>query len=379
MKYIFVIRHICYGGAEASTWLLSKALASRGHTIEIWNLGNSTEDDLNRWLPFSSVKAIKKWQLLSYKVNPSELLVLVNNAAHRYAPKKGTVTIVHGDPTYKLTQSTSFIGRIKERVKLYQQHYSRNNFVISNELATRLMPFTKQSPVHLPNPFDANSVIEKAAQPCDFDLPQDFIVHIGRFGPEKKQELLLASYLENQQLNSKVDLVFIGDEPQKNGPITTKLLTMTNESDLKEKVHFLGNQSNPWNILVKAKCLVLCSEFESMGYVLLEAMALTIPIVSTTTIGAKEVLGNDFAGLVNLFPNLENTQSLKTAYVKQPSPQNTAILADKLIQVINNPQRFIKKLSDEYSVDIIADKFATLTQVDATERVHNQPEYLTTI
>ena len=379
MKYIFVIRHICYGGAETSTLLLSKALASRGHTIEIWNLGKSTEDDLNRWLPFSSVKAIKKWQLLSYKVKPSELLVLVNNAAHRYAPKKGTVTIVHGDPTYKLTQTTSFFGRVKQRIKLHQQHYSRNNFVISNQLATRLTPFTKQSPVYLPNPFDAHSVVEKAKQPCDIDLPKHFIVHIGRFGPEKKQDMLLASYLENQALNSTVDLVFIGDEPQKNGPITAKLHSMASKSDLSNKIHFLGNQANPWNILVKAKCLVLCSEFESMGYVLLEAMALNIPIVSTTTIGAKEVLGNDFPGLVNLFPVMKNNQKDNTDLVNESLQQATEILAEKLIQVINNPLEFTKKLSDEYSVDIVANKFETLTQIDVTEQINNQRTHVTTV
>lgn len=379
MKYIFVVRHICYGGVETATWLLSKALASRGHAIEIWNLGNNTEDDLNRWLPFSTVKNIKKWQLLGYKVKSSELLVLVNNAAHAYAPKKGTITIVHGDPTYKLTQATSFICRIKQRAKLHKQHYSRSNFVISNELATRLKPYTKQSPVYLPNPFDAYSVIKEANKPCNIDLPKQFILHIGRFGPEKKQEILLASYLANQQLNAKMDMVFVGDEPQINGPITEKLYTMANKSDVKSKVHFLGSQVNPWNILVRAKCLVLCSEFESMGYVLLEAMALNIPIVATTTVGAKELLGDDFPGLVDLFPDLKNKSSLQTASVNDSSLKTTQILADKLIQVINNPQGFTKKLPDEYRVDIVADKFETLTQIDATERTNIPPEYLTTV
>jgi len=341
-------------------------------------LGNNTEDDLNRWLPFSTVKKIKKWQLLGYKVKSSELLVLVNNAAHAYAPKKGTITIVHGDPTYKLTQATSFICRIKQRAKLHKQHYSRSNFVISNELATRLKPYTKLSPVYLPNPFDAYSVIKEANKPCNIDLPKQFILHIGRFGPEKKQEILLASYLANQQLNAKMDMVFVGDEPQINGPITEKLYTMANKSDVKSKVHFLGSQVNPWNILVRAKCLVLCSEFESMGYVLLEAMALNIPIVATTTVGAKELLGDDFPGLVDLFPDLKNKSSLQTASVNDSSLKTTQILADKLIQVINNPQGFTKKLPDEYRVDIVADKFETLTQIDATERTNIPPEYLTT-
>ena len=116
-----------------------------------------------------------------------------------------------------------------------------------------------------------------------------------------------------------------------------------------------------------------------MGYVLLEAMALNIPIVSTTTIGAKEVLGNDFPGLINLFPEMKNNQKANTELDYKPLEKNTEILAEKLVQVINNPLGFTQKLSDEYSVDIVANKFETLTQIDVTEQINNQRTHVTTV
>jgi len=50
-----------------------------------------------------------------------------------------------------------------------------------------------------------------------------------------------------------------------------------------EHVHFLGWRSNPYAILAALDVLVAPSLWEGFGLVFLEAMALSVPIISTCT------------------------------------------------------------------------------------------------
>lgn len=62
---------------------------------------------------------------------------------------------------------------------------------------------------------------------------------------------------------------------------------------LKDAVHLLGFQSNPYSYISSSKILCMPSRWEGYGLVLLEANILGVPVVSSPTAGAKAVLGAD--------------------------------------------------------------------------------------
>ena len=63
-------------------------------------------------------------------------------------------------------------------------------------------------------------------------------------------------------------------------------MASTNEN-LAKCVFLLGKKENPFNYLAQADLFVCPSRRESFGLVILEAMALGIPVITTATAGGK--------------------------------------------------------------------------------------------
>ncbi len=338
MKYIFVVRQLENGGAEAATICLGKELALRSHEVEIWNTGNPAPASLENWNSWATVKQIKKISLIQYKKQSDEVLILVDNVGQKYVGVDQSISIIHSDRTRKYKQAKTLFKRLLERLKIKRKLSKGHNVVISKQLQLELSPFTVHQPAYIPNPFDSDRVTTLSKQAIDFPnskLPESFIVHIGRFTITKQQGLLLSSYLDNPLLNQSADLVFIGGEQKAQKPLMTKMKREITLAQKELNVHFTDDINNPFAILSKARCLVLCSKTETMGYVLLEAMTLNIPIVSTDTIGALEVLGTDFPGIV----------------------RDGESLAERINDALANPEKYRKTLPQEYQLEFAVDKF----------------------
>lgn len=338
MKYIFVVRQLQSGGAEAATITLGKELVNRGHQVEIWNTGNESPNSLEHWCQWATVKQVQKLSLIKYKKQEDEVLVLVDNVGQKYVGIDQSISIIHSDRTRRFKLAKSMFKRFWEQLKIKRKLGAGHNIVISKQLGIELSPFTLHQPVYIPNPFDSERVKRLSEQAIEFpgnELPESFIVHIGRFTKNKQQDLLLSSYLDNSQLNSNADLIFIGGEQKAKKPMMRQMKDEIKLAKLSNRVHFTDDISNPFSILSHARCLVLCSKTETMGYVLLEAMTLNIPIVSTDTIGALEVLGDDFPGIV----------------------REGESLSDRINHALTYPEQYQKPLPDEYRLNYVVDKF----------------------
>lgn len=139
--------------------------------------------------------------------------------------------------------------------------------------------------VYLPNPIDFAYTTKRSFEKADLELPAKYIVFIGRLTQVKNLQLLLESF-DKSRIEDQ-DLVIVGDgECMNNLRIRTSLLSK------KDKIHFIGKVSNPLPYLAKASCLVLCSFSEALPTILLEALCLKVPIASTPTKGALEIIAN---------------------------------------------------------------------------------------
>src|ERR1019366_5621590 len=92
----------------------------------------------------------------------------------------------------------------------------------------------------------------------------------------------------------KIDarLVSLGD-----GEERANLAAMTRQLGLESGVIFLGNVSNPLPYMKRAAVLALSSTVESLGNVLVEAMAVGLPVLATDCpTGPREILCNGAYG-----------------------------------------------------------------------------------
>jgi glycosyltransferase involved in cell wall biosynthesis len=77
------------------------------------------------------------------------------------------------------------------------------------------------------------------------------------------------------------------------GPLLAQLRTRADELGLAGRVHFVGWRPDVPAILAASEMLLLPSRWEGMPNVVLEAMAVGLPVVATAAEGVRELLGPD--------------------------------------------------------------------------------------
>ena len=126
-----------------------------------------------------------------------------------------------------------------------------------------------------------------------------YIVSVARLDEiQKDHRTLLRAYARLVETHEggalREDLVIVGD-----GGFRAELEALAVELGIGERVHFTGYRNNPHAVVARASALVLSSRYEGMPMVLLEALALGKPVISTDCpTGPREILDDGRFGLL---------------------------------------------------------------------------------
>jgi glycosyltransferase involved in cell wall biosynthesis len=141
----------------------------------------------------------------------------------------------------------------------------------------------------IPNPLDARSIRKAALMPIE--VPPSLkggvptILFVGRLAKQKGVEVLIQAFSE-LRTRRRCNLVLVGDGPEK-----SKIVSMIRSLGIESDVVICGSIANPYPWFKIASLLVLPSHYEGFPNVLLEALALELPIVATDCFtGPREIL-----------------------------------------------------------------------------------------
>jgi glycosyltransferase involved in cell wall biosynthesis len=149
----------------------------------------------------------------------------------------------------------------------------------------------------IPNPVDLVRVRALAAAKLEHPwfsaqagLP--VLVAVGRLHPQKGfAHLIRAFSIVRQALPCK--LVILGE-----GPLRTELEGLIASLGLTDDVALPGFQENPYNYMSHSAAFVLSSLFEGFGNVLVDALALGVPVVSTRCpVGPEDIITDGVTGV----------------------------------------------------------------------------------
>jgi glycosyltransferase involved in cell wall biosynthesis len=102
-------------------------------------------------------------------------------------------------------------------------------------------------------------------------------VTAGRLSPEKNHERLIRAFDRVHQEDTATRLVILGA-----GPLRQRLDDVVEKLGLTGAVTLAGFQPNPYAVLANSDCFVLSSDYEGQPMVLLEALVLGVPVVTTS-------------------------------------------------------------------------------------------------
>jgi len=114
---------------------------------------------------------------------------------------------------------------------------------------------------------------------------------IGRLSPEKGHKYLIEAIAKVKQ--NGIKLLIVGG-----GPLTDSLAKLCNELGLSETVIFCGHKQNIRDYYEAINLLVLPSLKEGLPNVVLEAMIMNVPVISTDVGGIREIITDGYNGWI---------------------------------------------------------------------------------
>jgi N-acetylgalactosamine-N,N'-diacetylbacillosaminyl-diphospho-undecaprenol 4-alpha-N-acetylgalactosaminyltransferase len=199
-------------------------------------------------------------------------------------------TIIISERTY-LSNYLKFLGRTEGRLGkvLTKRLYPKADIVVPNskliqsDLEKNFNVHTKFTVIN--NPVSLKTIQQLSKQEVDSSLLETFtFISVGGLRREKNYELLIDAFSKLKDLNCNLLLIGKGEDE-------VKLRNKVKELALGSRIQFHGFDNNPYKFLSKAGCFVLSSDFEGFPNSIQEALACSLPVISTDCqSGPREIL-----------------------------------------------------------------------------------------
>ena len=353
-KVVFIIKSLNGGGAEKVVINLCKLLRiNEGIDSHIIIFSKQkqhlVDDDIN--IHYIDLPKKTFFNSLSWKKNCAKIIdnyikaniedvqAVFSNLTFcdkiMYYSKMPVCHIIHSTTSIAEWESKKGISRLLAKIKTKRYYANHPSICVSKGVLEDFKKNINTNAIYIYNPIDKENIIslsEKGIAIQDkYLLNKEYIVAVGNIKRAKNYTLLIKAYAESK---IKENLIIIGNHADE----YQKCLELIKRLNLNDKVFMIGFRANPYPYIKKAKLFVLSSIYEGLPTVLLEAMSLGIPVVSTNCeSGPSEILVN--------FPKC----------LSKVNDENELCL--KIMDAINNPNKYIAQIPEEMSDINITKKY----------------------
>ncbi len=362
-KVTFFIPSLRGGGAERVIITLANQFINHGCVVDLIasNAIGEYRSELSKNVNLIDLKcsrvifSLAKLRNYINNVQPDILLSTVAHAniiailANLIARKKCVVIIREANTlSIELSRINTFSGRII--LKLTKALYPKANKIIAPSIGVAEDIFRntniKKELIHvIYNPINFETLHSKASEEINHPWFQsnsyDVILSVGRLTEQKDFKTLIRAFsILKNSTSPSAKLMILGE-----GKLREELETQICALKLENEVCLKGFVENPYPYMKHCACFVLSSKWEGSPNVLIQALSLGAPIVSTNCPnGPKEILDNGKWG--KLVP-IGDSSSLADSISKTLMTQH----------VDNTAIEYCRK---KFSVDKIISQYKTL-------------------
>ena len=173
---------------------------------------------------------------------------------------------------------------------------------------------------------------------------------VARLAPEKDQSTLIRGFAHLLSLpdlpEKELSLDIWGD-----GPLKGELVNLCRDLGVLDKVNFKGVTNNVPQALAQLDIFVLSSSSEAMPMTILEAMASSLPIISTRVGNIPEHISNSKAGAIVEVGNIHQLAEAMLVFAKNTEHRlTTGVLAQKYAKKTFDQEKMLASYDDIYSI-----------------------------
>lgn len=319
MKIGLLINKIdTHGGIQKNYKLLYELFKKKGFETYLFVLHKPkliSVDDPNI-IFLKGFTQIEKGIYLNNKLkNLGDFNLFLVNAEYmkKYLPFNNYFITVHNTWSSKMKNGLS--GWIK-KLKLKSKYTDENLIGISKNVLDDItdmlhIPVKSKTVIHAPH--DIQTVRALANEKIDID--GDYIIGIGGLQKRKQYDMLIRAFHKTLIQYPSLNLLIIGK-----GSERKSLEQLIKSLDLEQKVQLLGFRENPYPYIKNAKLLVSSSFSEGLPRVIVEALILHTPVVSThSSDGVLEVMTNKLqAYIVPKYDEQKLSEAMNSALYMYP-------------------------------------------------------------
>jgi N-acetyl-alpha-D-glucosaminyl L-malate synthase BshA len=350
---IAIVCYPTFGGSGVVATELGLELAHRGHEIHFityrqpvrlallnskvhYHEVNVPEYPLFHYQPYELALSSKLVDMVKlYKIELLHVHYAIPHAYAGYMAKQmlkdegiiipmvttlhGTdITLVGNHPFYKT--AVSFSINKSDIVTSVSQSLKDDTYKL----------FNIKKEIHvIPNFIELDKIRNESQISCHRSVmakkEERIVTHISNFRKVKRiPDIIKIFYKIQEKIPAK--LMMVGDGPEK-----VKAEQLCKEMGIEDKVIFFGNSSEIDQILSYSDLFLLPSETESFGLAALEAMAWSVPVISSNSGGLSEV---NFDGISGYLSNVGDIDSMAENALKILSDDATlAIFRESALSV----------------------------------------------
>ncbi len=304
LRLVQVIPYLRYGGLERVATLLTIALQRRGAHVAVCSSGGEpfaeelraagvplVEIPRPRARParlvhsaFALSRVLRRERpALVHAHNPAAAAVA--GVARRLARLPGTaiVTTYHGVPPEQFERAAWVLARFSDVV-----------VGVGPAVTESLREAGLTNAVTIYNAVEAEAARPAEAVRREFGAEDsELVVTVGRYMVEKNQLLLLDALAELAPRRPRLRALIVGY-----GPLEDELKARIATLGLQDVAEITGERHDVYDLMHAADCFALSSDREALPLVVIEAMKLGCPVVSTDLLGVRDLVSEGVTGLL---------------------------------------------------------------------------------
>lgn len=356
MKHILlIIDSFGIGGAERAVINLTNGFLQKNCTVDLISI----DDNIQQKIPSKAnlhILGFKK-ETFNYFKYSKKLHTLINTLEHKNYTfdlilvnlqkstrlmktfkHKNTFHIIRNTLSQSALKNKSGIRQYFKKRRIQSIYKNLNLITLSNGIMDDMLKTLNIRPKSIQtinNSINFDFINSKSQEiPQELNLYDNYIIHVGRLSDAKRHDLLINAF---NQANVDAKLLLVGDGPNKE-----KIQKQIKKLHLEDQVILLGFKSNPYPYIKNAKLLVLSSDYEGMPNVIIEALSLHTPVVSTNCkSGPSEILMGELSQYLVETNNIEQ-------------------LSQKILEVYNMPYVVTHEMTKQFNLSYIINKYLNL-------------------